>query len=72
MAEDILKQTRRNLKDSGRSKGETSSEYLDAIQELRKEMNAAKVAAMAEAEKPFLERIRELEEDYAIYLQLAS
>jgi hypothetical protein len=72
MAEDILKQTRRNLKDSGRSKGETSSEYLDAIQELRKEMNAAKVAAMTEAEKPFLERIRELEEDYAIYLQLAS
>jgi hypothetical protein len=72
MAEDILKQTRRNLKDSGRSKGETSSEYLGAIQELRKEMNAAKVAAMAEAEKPFLERIRELEEDYAIYLQLAS
>lgn len=45
---------------------------LDDIQRLREEMNEAKKAAMVEAAKPYLEAIKHLEENYALYLKLSS
>lgn len=68
---DYLKKVRRDLKDAGRSKGE-ASDFIQQIQEIRREMNTAKVSALREAEKPFLDRLREAEEEYAIFLQLSS
>lgn len=69
---DALKQVRKELKDNGRSKGETADHYLRTILSLRQKMNEAKVAAMREAEKPFLEELAEAELEYAVFLKLSS
>ncbi len=67
-----LKTIRRDLKNSDRVRPESSGAYLDAIQDIKMRMNAAKVGAMREAEEPFLVELRELETDYAVFLQLSQ
>jgi ribulose kinase len=42
------------------------------IQDLRAEMNEAKKAAAAEAAKPYLEAIEQIEKRYAMFLKLSS
>jgi DNA primase len=54
------------------AENESLQEMLVQIQELKDEMNEAKKAAMIEAAKPYLEAIKNLEENYALYLKLAS
>ena len=48
------------------------NELWQEIQELKQQMNIAKKEAAAEAAKPFLEQIEELEETYAFVLKLSS
>ena len=47
-------------------------EMWEKMQDLREEMNAAKKAAAAEAAKPYLELISEIEKKYAVLLRLTS
>lgn len=42
------------------------------MQALRNEMNEAKKAAAAEAAKPYLEAIEQIEKRYAMFLKLSS
>lgn len=72
MQGDALRKVRKELKDTGRSKGETADYYLQHILDLRRRMNEAKVAAMREAEEPFLEELAEIEIEYAVFLKMSS
>ncbi len=73
MSIETLREARNALKNRGVQANEKmGQEYLDLIMELRSKMNEAKVAALREAEKPFLDEIQAVEEDYAIFLKLAS
>lgn len=70
---DILRRIRNEIKDEGkRANEDVAGAYFDKVQEIRRRMNEAKVAAVQEAEKPFLEELREIEEEYAVTLKLAS
>ena len=42
------------------------------LQDLKEEMNDAKKAAAAEAAKPYLETIEQIEKRYALFLKLSS
>lgn len=70
---EALRKARNEIKNTGVAPNETLGQrYIEAIAEVKKRMCAAKVTAMREAEKPFLDEVRELEEDYAIFLKMAS
>lgn len=47
-------------------------EMWEKMQELREEMNNAKKAAAAEAAKPYLEAIEQIEKRYALLLRLSA
>ena len=73
MAEDALRKVRAELKaDRKVGNEDMAAAYFDAVQEIRRRMNEAKLLAIREAEKPFLDELRDLEEEYAITLKLAS
>lgn len=70
---DALRQVRSELKNAKKVGNEDlANAYFDAVQDIRRRMDTAKVAAIREAEKPFLDELREIEEEYAITLKLAS
>lgn len=70
---DALRQVRSELKNAKKVGNETLTDaYFQAVQDIRRRMNDAKIAALREAEKPFLEELREIEEEHAITLKLAS
>lgn len=76
--ETYIDQARRDLVSSGGSEVDvrqnlpSMTELWDEIQILRAEMNKAKKKASKEAAEPFLERITELEDQYALALKLLS
>lgn len=76
--ETCIDQARRDLVSSGGSEVDvrqnlpSMTELWDEIQILRAEMNKAKKKASQEAAEPFLERITELEDQYALALKLLS
>lgn len=76
--ETYIDQARRDLVSSGGSEVDvrqnlpSMTELWDEIQILRAEMNKAKKKASQEAAEPFLERITELEDQYALALKLLS
>ena len=73
MSVEALRKARKELKDGGRAANEDLGRaYVDAILDVKKRMNLAKVAALREAEKPFLDELRDLEEEYAVFLKMAS
>ena len=45
-------------------------DLFNQLQDLKEEMNQAKKKASAEAAKPFLQTIKEIEENYAMWLRL--
>lgn len=51
---------------------ESLRENLKKINDLKMKMNEAKIKAIEEAEKPFIEEITKLENDYAFLLKLIS
>lgn len=67
-----LKQVRKELKDTSRSKGETSDVYLQHILSIRQRMNEAKVAAIRAVEEQFKEELETAEVEYAVFLKLSS
>lgn len=73
-----IDQARRELISSGGSEVDIRqnlpgiSELWDEIQELKNEMNKAKKKASEEAGAPFLEKIAELEDQYALAIRLSS
>jgi DnaJ-class molecular chaperone len=70
---EALRQARKEIKDKGVAANEKlGQQYVDAILDVKKRMNIAKIQALREAEKPFLEELRELEEEYAVFLKMAS
>lgn len=50
----------------------SAKELFDEIQKLREEMYEAQKAAQAKAAEPFLEKIEELEAEYALFLKISS
>lgn len=73
MSIEALRKARTAIKNKGVAPNETlGQQYLDAIADVKRRMCAAKVEALRAAEKPFLDEVRELEEDYAIFLKMAS
>lgn len=73
MSVETLRKARNEIKNKGVAANEQlGHQYVEAILDVKKRMNLAKVAALREAEKPFLEELRELEEDYAFFLKMAS
>lgn len=76
MDENNLNKTRREIATHGTSELDVRENLPDAqdlwrqIQDLKKEMNAAKKEAAEEAAKPFMEKIQELENEYAFVLKL--
>ena len=70
---ETLRAARNALKDQGIAPNENiGKEYVDLILDIKRRMNLAKTTALREAEKPFLDELREAEEEYAVLLQLAS
>lgn len=71
---DILRQTRKGIKDTGTAPNEdlAGGAYFKNLQDIRRRMNAAITTAIIEAEKPFLTELEEAEEDYAMFLKMAS
>ena len=73
MSIETLREARKQIKDRGIAPNEKLGEaYLDLMMDIRRRKNAAVVAAIAKAEKPFLDELQEVEDDYAIFLKLAS
>jgi hypothetical protein len=73
MSIETLREARRAIKDRGVAPKESvGQDYLDLILDIKRRMNVAKVAALREAEKPFLLELQEVEEEYAMLLKLAS
>lgn len=73
MSDDLLRRVRNEIKSEGRRANEDMAQaYFEKTQDVRRRMNEAKVAAVKEIEKPFLEELREIEEEYAVTLKLAS
>ncbi len=60
----------RDLRTALKKDGKTiiDDEISEELRELYTEMNAAKINAMREAEKPFLERIKAIEKRHGIVL----
>lgn len=70
---DAVRRVRAALKADGKvANEELASTYFDVVQEITRRMNAAKLEAVRETEKPFLDELREVEEEYAIMLKLSS
>ncbi len=73
-----IDQARRDLVNSGGSEVDIRQnlpgavELWDEIQKLKADMNKAKKKAAEEAAAPFLERITELEDQYAFVIKLSS
>lgn len=74
----ILAQIRRQLNAIGASEmeivanSETMQAMFDRLQELREEMNEAKIEAARKAAEPYLQAIRRIEKDYAMILKLSQ
>lgn len=70
-----LREARTALKAQGRNDLKTAEQIADLIersQKLIEEMNAAKVAAMREAEKPFLAELEELDKEMSVLITIFS
>jgi len=73
-----IDQARRELVNTGGSEVDIrenipgATELWEEIQTLKAEMNKAKRKASEEAAAPFLERITELEEQYALAIKLST
>lgn len=74
----ILADMRRQLNAIGASEmelvsnNETLQVMFDRLQELREEMNQAKLEAAQAAAEPYLQLIRRIEKDYAMILKLSQ
>jgi hypothetical protein len=74
----ILASVRKRLLELGASEmaGQQDNDMLKGLwnqmQDLRAEMNQAKKDAAAEAAKPYLEAIEQVEKRYAMFLKLSS
>ena len=55
-----------------RAENETLQAMWARLQELREEMNEAKMAAAAEAARPYLETMAKIEKSYAMIIKLSS
>lgn len=70
---DILRNARNAIKCNGFGPEEDRADgYFKLLQDARRRMNDAKLVAIKEAEKPFLEEIETIEEEYAMFLKMAS
>lgn len=78
MSSEVLKSVRKRLSELGNSEFSAREdqpalvEMWEKMQDLREEMNEAKKAAAAEAAKPYLEAIQEIEKRYAMLLKLSA
>jgi outer membrane murein-binding lipoprotein Lpp len=54
------------------SRNETLQSMWSRLQELREEMNEAKMAAAQEAARPYLELMTKIERDYVMIVKLSS
>lgn len=74
----ILARVRKELMNSGASEAEVLSEregiqgLFSQIQDIRREMNAAKKKAAEEAAKPYEEAIAAIERKYAMLMKLSA
>jgi hypothetical protein len=69
----VLDKTRKELLNQGVAADEVrGQQYLDHIMDIKRRKNDAILKAIDDAEKPFLEELAAVEEEYAIFLKLAS
>jgi hypothetical protein len=69
----LLRQTRKDLVEKGIAPNEQlGQQYLDLLMDIKRRRNEAVLLAIAVAQKPFLAELSEAEEEYAIFLKLAS
>lgn len=70
-----VREARMKLKEQGRSDAKHAHHIADLTERAKTiimEMNAAKVRAMREAEEPYLEQLRELDEEMSVLITIMS
>jgi uncharacterized phage-associated protein len=73
MTDNILRTTRSHIKNEGDIAADHRAQFhIDQINDIKSRMNAAKLAALREAEKPFIDELKKAEEEYALFLVLSS